>query len=213
MLSAAGGRFGCARGIDGHRGEHPTWRRRRLGVPLRRVQRRRRCGLRGRDLPGKRVVTGGGAFASGASSEARMVEIGPYAHQDAAASNRRAWTSEMVNDTGPPRTSPRTRSARAPGASRDGRPPVRRRPRRQSSTAKAGCPNAASVLGGGISNRAYPGARILATVPFDDGDKGSKPDDGWRVRTFIGDSRELQVFAICKETTGIVYRSRTGSAT
>jgi hypothetical protein len=163
--------------------------------------------------PGKRVVTGGGAFASGASSEARMIEIGPYAHQDAAASNRRAWTAELVNDAGPakdltsyaicapPRGVKRRTTTRPPQTS----PAI--------VTAKASCPNAASVLGGGISNRAYPGARILATLPFDDGDKGSKPDDGWRVRTFIGDSRELQVFAICKETAGIVYRSKTGSAT
>jgi hypothetical protein len=163
--------------------------------------------------PGKRVVTGGGAFASGASAEARLVEIGPFAHPDATAPNRRAWTSEMVNDTASakdltsyaicarPRGITRKTTTRPPQTS----PAV--------VTAKASCPNAASVLGGGISNRAYPGARVLATVPYDDGDKGSKPDDGWRVRTFIGDSRELQVFAICKETTGIVYRSRTGSPT
>ena len=163
--------------------------------------------------PGERVVTGGGAFASGASSEARLIDLGPYAHQDASASDRQAWTSELVNDAGSSKDlTSYAICARPRGIARK----TKIRTAQASAaivTAKASCPNAASVLGGGLSNQSYVDARILASMPFDDGDKGSKPDDGWRARTFLGASRELQVFAICKETAGVVYRSQTGSAT
>ena len=43
-------------------------------------------------------------------------------------------------------------------------------------------------------------ARLLASVPVDDGDPGALPDDGWRGAAFndTGTAKKLSVYAICR---------------
>jgi hypothetical protein len=67
-------------------------------------------------------------------------------------------------------------------------------------TATASCPKGTRTIGGGERNGAAPGElRISQTFPYDNGDKGSRPDDGWRVRVFHPSSSKLKirVGAVC----------------
>ncbi|HEU4356262.1 MAG TPA: hypothetical protein VFT27_11800 [Actinomycetota bacterium] len=62
------------------------------------------------------------------------------------------------------------------------------------------CRNDEHVVGGGarLSGAADQG-RLVASVPYDDGDTDMVPDDGWRVRAdnLSGSDEELRAFAIC----------------
>lgn len=67
-------------------------------------------------------------------------------------------------------------------------------------TATASCPKATRVIGGGERNGAGVGQiRLAQTFPYDDRDKGLKPDDGWRVRVVNVSSskRNVKVGAVC----------------
>lgn len=64
----------------------------------------------------------------------------------------------------------------------------------------APCRNDEHVVGGGarLSGPAEE-ARLVASVPYDDGDADVAPDDGWRVEAdnLAGDGKALRAFAIC----------------
>lgn len=70
----------------------------------------------------------------------------------------------------------------------------------ESADRSAPCPNDEQVVGGGarLSGAADQG-RLVASVPYDDGDADLVPDDGWRVRAdnLSGSDEELRAFAIC----------------
>jgi hypothetical protein len=60
-------------------------------------------------------------------------------------------------------------------------------------TIKANCRGKTRVIGGGFGN--FP-TNVLASIPFDDKDKGKAPDDGWKVRVhhdFAGTHRAVAV--------------------
>jgi hypothetical protein len=80
-------------------------------------------------------------------------------------------------------------------------------------SAKVGCPGARHVAGGGGLLNAAPGdGWINSSYPVDDGDRGRRPDDGWRVRIYNddGDSHVMEVHAICqRRQPRYVQESRT----
>jgi hypothetical protein len=68
-------------------------------------------------------------------------------------------------------------------------------------SAKVGCPGATHVTGGGGLMVASGGdGWINSTYPYDDGDRGHKPDDGCKIRIYNqdGDSHSMQVHALCQ---------------
>ena len=70
-------------------------------------------------------------------------------------------------------------------------------------SASMGCPNGTRVIGGGERNGGGYGSFTLGqTFPYDDGDKGTSPDDGWRIRGSNLDTAKvkLKVTAICGDT-------------
>jgi hypothetical protein len=77
---------------------------------------------------------------------------------------------------------------------------------------KATCPASKHVLGGGaLSESTFPGAqRLVATAPFDSGDKGSTPDDGWKIAidTMTQAGQHATAYASCGKAGGLHYLSR-----
>ena len=70
-------------------------------------------------------------------------------------------------------------------------------------TGTASCPKGTRTMGGGEANgAAYAKILLEQTFPYDDGDKGSKPDDGWRVRLVnaAASKKKVEVTAICGDT-------------
>jgi len=68
--------------------------------------------------------------------------------------------------------------------------------------AKVGCPGATHATGGGGAMEASGGdGWINSSYPYDDGDRGRKPDDGWKIRIYNqdGDSHPMEVHAICQK--------------
>jgi len=66
---------------------------------------------------------------------------------------------------------------------------------------RANCPNSKSVTGGGVFSSALFGdTAVNSSNPFDDGDAGSTPDDGWLayVDNYSGTTASGTVYAICK---------------
>jgi hypothetical protein len=71
-----------------------------------------------------------------------------------------------------------------------------------SATAKARCPTGTYVAGGGnYISGSTEDATMQVTRPFDAGDRGKKPDDGWRVKAFNlrGTRTELTAYAMCRK--------------
>lgn len=67
-------------------------------------------------------------------------------------------------------------------------------------TATAACPSGRRVIGGGErTNAGINAVRLGQTFPYDGGDQGRKPDDGWRVRAINGSSfaQKLKITAVC----------------
>jgi hypothetical protein len=80
---------------------------------------------------------------------------------------------------------------------------------------KVECPTRQHVLGGGgAGSGPFGSQRLVATSPFDSGDDGHVPDDGWRVvvdNTSV-DDHKATVYAICARLGGLSYVSRGGEA-
>jgi hypothetical protein len=64
------------------------------------------------------------------------------------------------------------------------------------------CPGRKRPTGGGVrlSGAEGDGGFVNSTFPYDDGDRGSVPDDGWKGRAFnpAGASKTMEVTAICR---------------
>jgi hypothetical protein len=75
--------------------------------------------------------------------------------------------------------------------------------------ATAPCPKGTRTIGGGEATGAGFGQITLQqTFPYDDGDKGSKPDDGWRAQVAhdAGTQVRIKVTAVCGDTK-VRYRN------
>jgi hypothetical protein len=69
-------------------------------------------------------------------------------------------------------------------------------------TVSASCPGSKHVTGGGIDIKGKSGdLEVNSSFPFDSGDAGSTPDNGWRVtgnNDGSGSTTSVRAFAICK---------------
>ena len=77
-------------------------------------------------------------------------------------------------------------------------------------TAKVKCPRSQHVSGGGAALLGQPiYGEIESTYPFDSGDRGGKPDDGWAVRFSNLDHspHQMKAFAVCA-SAGLAYRKK-----
>jgi hypothetical protein len=74
------------------------------------------------------------------------------------------------------------------------------------------CPRGTNVTGGGVTTSGSgPDFEVAGTLPVDDGDRGSKPDDGWKGRTTNSSATDAQmtVFAICAHFPSLKYRKHS----
>ena len=165
--------------------------------------------------PGRRVTSGGGAFVTGATSEGPLIVAVPDKPTDATTPRRKSWTSGINNlGAGAKTLVGYAICARPHGIVRNTK--VLEAPVTLASmTVKAPCPAGSSVLGGGFDTN-YNDSRPMESAPYDGGDRGRVPDDGWRGRAVVGDTRDFQVTAIClkgRAQRRLVYRERTDEAT
>jgi hypothetical protein len=75
---------------------------------------------------------------------------------------------------------------------------------------KVACGGNKEVLsGGGHATGPFRSQRLVSSAPFDSGDPGSKPDDGWRVTVdnLKGERRKAKAYAICGNVPGLSYLS------
>jgi hypothetical protein len=83
--------------------------------------------------------------------------------------------------------------------------------KRGRTTVKVSCPGGKHVLGGGgLASGPFLSQRMVATAPFDSGDRGAKPDDGWRftVDNLSNRMRKITAHAICAQVGGLTYVSK-----
>jgi hypothetical protein len=63
---------------------------------------------------------------------------------------------------------------------------------------KVACPNGTKVLSGGMGTfNGYGGILLTGSYPYDSGDKGSTPDDGWKIDVTNRGGLEVAVYGLC----------------
>lgn len=159
----------------------------------------------------RKVLTGGGAFATGPAQDGRFLELGPNRINDIPTKPRKSFTAQFENaNANPADATSFAICARKKGLSME----TRATPEPDNDavvSAKARCPKGTSVTGGGLtsdSNEEF----ILASAPYDGNDADPKPDDGWRtsVVTGIGQpDRQLRAHAFCSSRFTLAYRRDT----
>ena len=78
-------------------------------------------------------------------------------------------------------------------------------------TAKSKCPRGTSVLGGGLKAETTPEV-LLVSAPYDSGDDGNAPDDGWTIRVENGTGiNDIFAMAICSEDLEPAYKIQQSS--
>ena len=81
-------------------------------------------------------------------------------------------------------------------------------PKRSRTVAKVECGGARRVIsGGGLASGPFRSQRLVSSAPFDSGDAGKKPDDGWRVAVdnLKRKRRKVEAYAICAHVPGVSY--------
>ncbi len=149
---------------------------------------------------GMKLVGLGGSFRGGAAgAETILNAVQPTDGGDANGRSDDAVRVRGVAVSGPGNIS-------AQAACTDARPKIASDPEplppEKGKTVSVPCPNGSYVTGGGGQTSGEPeDARLHSTSPYDDGDAGSRPDDGWRVRAFnlTSEPRQLTAYAICVE--------------
>jgi len=84
----------------------------------------------------------------------------------------------------------------------------RRASKRSRTALRASCKGSKNVVSGGaVAGGPFRSQRLVAGVPFDSKDPGSKPDDGWRVvvDNLSAKRRAVQAYAICATAPGARY--------
>jgi hypothetical protein len=82
--------------------------------------------------------------------------------------------------------------------------------RRGRTSLKVACPGGKHVLsGGGVASGPFRSQRLVSSAPFDSGDAGSAPDDGWKVvvDNLKRKRRAITANAICSSVGGVSYES------
>lgn len=149
---------------------------------------------------GTKLAGLGGSFrGGGAGAETILNAVQPADGGDANGRSDDAVRVRGIAVSGPG-------NIRAQAACTDARPKTASDPEpfppEQGKTISVPCPKGTYVTGGGGQASGEPeDARLHSTSPYDDGDAGSRPDDGWRVRAFnlTEDPLQLTAYAICAE--------------
>jgi hypothetical protein len=147
--------------------------------------------------PGSHVVGGGvilGATTHAPGNDSYTRASRPFGN--AGAPPKRGWRARVYNDAA--NTEPVTTYAVC--TNHDVRYRIRSGVFHKTRTATALCPAGTHVTGGGASlGGAATESRIVSSYPFDGGDPGTAPDDGWKVQAFneSGPDKRLTVFAAC----------------
>ncbi len=69
-------------------------------------------------------------------------------------------------------------------------------------TIKAPCPAGMNVISGGMGTfNGFGGILLTGSYPYDGGDKGSTPDDGWKVDVTNRGGLETAAYALCSKQT------------
>jgi hypothetical protein len=162
--------------------------------------------------PGERVLTGGGSFVNGPTSEAWIVDSGPQFIAEVTFPPREAWTAAVLNDSGGPKDVTGYAICGKPSGMKfrkeTGGPTSPNAP----FSLKTKCPAGTSVTGGGF-NSEDSSDQLLVSAPFDSGDRRGRPDDGWRLKIIAGgNKRMVRVWAICSETLDLAYRDSEDNA-
>jgi hypothetical protein len=82
--------------------------------------------------------------------------------------------------------------------------------KRSRTTAKVACPGGRHVLSGGVAaSGPFRSQRMVASAPYDSGDAGDEPDDGWKasVDNLSRKRRKVKAYAICTSSDGLSYVS------
>ena len=80
--------------------------------------------------------------------------------------------------------------------------------KRERTTARVACGGSRHVLSGGaLTTGPFGSQRLVSSAPYDSGDPGSKPDDGWSASAdnLKRKRRAMEVFAICSNVPGLSY--------
>jgi hypothetical protein len=161
--------------------------------------------------PKRKVLAGGGAFATGPAQDARFLELGPNRIEDIPTKARKSFTAELANEGSTPLDSTSFAiCARKKGlAMKTASTPEPND--NEVVSAKAKCPKGTSVTGGGLTSDSNL-EHILISAPFDGSDADSDPDDGWEASLLTGlgqADRELRAHAFCSDRFKLAYRSAT----
>ncbi len=151
------------------------------------------------ECPTGQKVVGGGGDALTTSPAGILASAAPEDGLDADTKPDDSFRAYTYNTT-PSASTAAVWAICAPGKTRYERADVGVRVNKAKNL-KARCPNGTSVVGGGIyltgSNSEI---FISATRPWDSGDKGKKPDDGWFVRAanVAGSHKVMTAHAMCR---------------
>jgi hypothetical protein len=163
---------------------------------------------------GDAVTGGGGLIATAPADEARLTMTSPFHVGPTAGKPREAWAVGAKNEGNT--SSPFSAYAICRKAGSDGlvyRSASSPLGSADTTTVTARCPSGSAVLGGGAQViDTLDGVFINRSRPFDDGDRNSRPEDGWQVRVFNNAGNyTLKAWAICtsKGTSHVHYRSDT----
>jgi hypothetical protein len=167
--------------------------------------------------PGRRVLTGGGAYADGDPELTDISDMGPAwpfivkSQEVPSARERNTWVTVYAVYGDPQTVSNQAICARPKGIRRS--EVTAAEPTAgigEVVTLRARCPRGSSVTGGGFDSEGNNADALFVSAPFDGSDRGAKPDDGWRLRLLSGQAGRLAtVRAICSTRLDLVYRRET----
>jgi hypothetical protein len=138
-------------------------------------------------------LTGGGVSTSSQSPKVVVSQSSPEGHT--------GWSGFVNNDTSSAKTMTVQAVCADSGKYRYVDSLATPIPTHGQASVVATCPSGSQVTGGGVAtDTAGTGVEVKTTAPFDSGDPGSTPDDGWTgtANNDTGQAATIQTSAICK---------------
>jgi hypothetical protein len=151
---------------------------------------------------GKQTTLGGGAAVLGATGH--ITDWAPFP----GFRSRRSWMGTFTNGV-----SGNVRMRATAVCGRSGGREVRKKivenaPADTEVVLRAHCPKDSRVSGGGVRFDDDE-SQSRASIPFDAGDKDSKPDDGWKAIAYPTTTADVGVVAICFRNLPLTYKTVT----
>ncbi len=153
--------------------------------------------------PANTKVTGGGVETTSENSpHVEVASTEPFDGQDRNSTPDDGWLGTANNDTAQSEEMGVFAVCAESGDYKYVHSDRKRLPDNSEVSADARCPAGTAVTGGGVDNSGIDlGAEIAGTLPFDGGDIGFTPDDGWEgsaQNDHTGRATRMQTFAICE---------------